>query len=297
MDDRVDDDQKNGLTQDAIARIAANLGALSPGHSRVARVLLDDPKRSIHLSVTEFAAEASTSTATVVRTCQQLGYRGFQDLKLAVAQSLVGAGEPGEMDDLTEASGPAEIFSYAIRSGQQALADAAAVIDAHAFVQSVDALAAASRIVVVGSGTAHVLAHEAAVSLVSVGWPAEAPAEIMAMHLATRCLGPADVCLAISMSGATMPTLVAAELARERGARVVALAGPSRSPLGNLADVTLVVGSRQTGPWHSYLQGSGRRVAVMRLLHALCAALAHRDPDRWAEAFQAKRDINVRHHE
>lgn len=295
MDDRVDDDQKNGPPQDAIARIAANLGALSPGHSRVARVLLDDPKRSIHLSVTEFAAEASTSTATVVRTCQQLGYRGFQDLKLAVAQSLVGAGEPGEMDDLTEASGPAEIFSYAIRSGQQALADAAAVIDAHAFVQSVDALAAASRIVVVGSGTAHVLAHEAAVSLVSVGWAAEAPAEIMAMHLAARCLTPTDVCLAISATGATLPTLTAVELAINRGATVVAIVGPSRSPLGELADLTLAVGARETAPWH-YLHGGGRRLAIIRLVHALGAALAQRDPHRSAEAQQAKRDVNVRHH-
>lgn len=278
-----------------MARIAANLGALSPSHSRVARLLLDDPKRSIHLSVTEFAAEASTSTATVVRTCQQLGYRGFQDLKLAVAQSLGGDRAPDEVADLTEASGPAEILSYAIRSGQQALADAAAVIDPHAFVQSVDALAAASRIVVVGSGTGHVLAQEAAVSLVSVGWPAEAPAEIMAMHLATRSLTSTDACLAISATGATLPTVAAVELAIGRGAAVVAIVGPSRSPLGELADLTLVVGARETAPWH-YLQGAGRRLAIMRVVHALGAALAQRDPHRSAEALQAKRDVNVRHH-
>lgn len=285
-----------GRPPDAITRVAASFGALSAGHSRVAQLLLDDPRRAIRLSVTEFAAEAETSAATVVRTAQQLGYRGFQDLKLAVAQSLAGGQKPVQTSDVA-ASDPAGILAHALCGGQRALADAAAVIDARAFARAVDALSGASRVVVVGSGTGHVLAHEAAVSLVSVGWPAEAPAEVMAMHLAARRMHPTDICLAISVSGSTVPTLEAVELARSRGATVVAITGPMRSPLGDAADLALVTGARETGRWHSYLEGSGRRVAVMRVLHALCAALAHGDPERSEEAFEAKRDVSVRHHE
>ena len=60
---------------------------------------------------------------------------------------------------------------------------------------------------------------------------------------------PGDVLVCISTSGRSANVIRAAEAARERGARVVALIGPGRSPFdeGALADVTLHVPGEGSG--------------------------------------------------
>jgi RpiR family transcriptional regulator, carbohydrate utilization regulator len=55
----------------------------------VADVTLARPELAIYASVNEVAAAAGVSEATVMRLCRLLGFRGFQDFKIALARELV----------------------------------------------------------------------------------------------------------------------------------------------------------------------------------------------------------------
>lgn len=61
------------------ARIHVALPTLVPSDAKVARVILANPDRVLHCTITDLAA-AGTSASTVVRACQRLGFRGFRDL-------------------------------------------------------------------------------------------------------------------------------------------------------------------------------------------------------------------------
>ena len=65
--------------------IRAQLPDLTPSGRRIAETVLDNPHGIVHLTVTDLADHTNTSVATVVRFCQDIGLRGFQDLKIRLA--------------------------------------------------------------------------------------------------------------------------------------------------------------------------------------------------------------------
>lgn len=278
-----------------VARIGASVASLPPSDARVASTILKDPKQMVYLSVVDVAELSETSTATVVRASQRLGFRGFQDLKLALAQSLAGTSPAtAVMSGLSDRATPHEVLEHALQTGVQALTDAAATVDGASFAAATDLLGEAERVLVVAAGTSHPLAADVARALVSTGHRAEAPGEVMAQHLAARLLTPGELCIAISHTGTTIPTLQAGSFAREAGAGVLAVTGFPRSGLAMAADRVLVVGSREYG---FYLSGTARRLAILRVLQALCMAAAYHNPTRAAVAFEATKDVAVRHHQ
>src|SRR6185312_2100218 len=77
-----------------LARVDGRLPELRPAERRVARLLFEQPARATFTSVVELAELTSTSTATVVRCAQQLGFRGFHELKAVLARELAGSSPP-----------------------------------------------------------------------------------------------------------------------------------------------------------------------------------------------------------
>ncbi|WP_024793013.1 MurR/RpiR family transcriptional regulator [Tomitella biformata] len=63
----------------------------SAAEQRVARFVLASPDRVMEISVSDLAVASETSVGTVVRFCQRLGLRGYQDLKLKLAREVSAA--------------------------------------------------------------------------------------------------------------------------------------------------------------------------------------------------------------
>lgn len=72
-----------------VALVRGSLSSLVPSEARVARLVIEAPAEVIHLSVTELADEANTSATTVMRFCRRLGFKGYQDFKIALAQDAI----------------------------------------------------------------------------------------------------------------------------------------------------------------------------------------------------------------
>lgn len=68
--------------------IAARMNDLSPSELRIARVLRSDYPSAGLSTVSDLAAKATTSTATVVRFCTHLGFTGFGDLQAHLRAEL-----------------------------------------------------------------------------------------------------------------------------------------------------------------------------------------------------------------
>jgi len=68
------------------AGIRSRLSELSPVEARVAQTILEQGDRLLYQSASEVSSLAGAALSTVVRTCQTLGFKGFQDLKLSLAR-------------------------------------------------------------------------------------------------------------------------------------------------------------------------------------------------------------------
>jgi len=245
---------------------------LRPTEARVARLVVDNPETVIYQSVAEVAAAADVSPATVVRCAQQLGFKGFHELKLALARDLAMADRVGGGEGATE-SALARITAASAAS----VRDAGELVSDDAFEEAAALLAQAERIVFVGVGTSALLAQDAAFRFRGIGLLADAPGDVHVQHVAARLLRPADVCVAISHTGSAREVLAPARAARAAGARVVAITSFLRSPLTEVADVALVTGSRGLA---FQLEAMAGRLGHMAVIDALIVAVAEQDSAR-----------------
>ena len=75
------------------ARIAAVLSTLQPAERRVAERIVEASDAVVEWTAQELADRSGVGLATVVRTCQTVGYRGYPQLRVALAAELGGAPE------------------------------------------------------------------------------------------------------------------------------------------------------------------------------------------------------------
>jgi len=260
----------------AIARVRSAMATLVPSEARVAAVIAHRPDEVVEWSTAELAQAAGTSTATVIRACRSLGYRGFQHLRLELARSAAPAVREG--DDVVS-----NLFDDAV----DAVRLAQETVQPALVEQAADAVRGARRLVVVSNGFSGPPVQDFAMRLSTLGRAVEAPIDPLAQQFATHSLAEGDVCFALSYSGANVQTLRACTAAKERGARVVVVTSYARSPLGRIADVLVATGpiavAHDVDP---FLARLGHTV----VLHALHSVLARESP---APSVPGMRDVVV----
>lgn len=267
------------------ARIEAAAPSLGPGDAKVTQLLLEQPEAVIYQSVSEVADGAKTSTATVVRFAQKLGFKGFHELKLALAQELA-AFEQQPVD------GRSSILERVASAGAQSIRDAAALVDMESFEAAAAILDSARRVLWVGIGTSAPLAQDAAYRFRAIGIDSEAPADAHVQHVAGRLLAPDDACVAISHTGSTRETLEVVTAAGSAGAPTIAITSFLHSPLTELVDVFLTAGSRELG---FRLEAMASRLAHMAVLDALLVSVAEKDEERSSRALDLYADVLTEH--
>lgn len=262
--------QQGSLT----SRIRALRPSLSRTGTAIAGVLLDDPAAVIQMTVSDLAALSGTSVGSVVRFCQEIGLRGFQDLKLRI----VAEDARGDAHDLQHLEGsPAGIMASVFRSSARAITDAEKTVSVADFTAAAQAITQARAVLVVGVGTSAPLAQDAAYRFKSIGILAEAPTDALNQHIAAQLLTTADVCLAVSHTGQTRETLAAVGAAHQAGATTIAVTSFYRSPLTDICNHTLVAGSTETA---YRVEAMASRFTHLAVLDALHSAVAHNDPHR-----------------
>lgn len=224
---------------EVIATIRSLLPSLLPTEQAVASVLLERSAEIVELSSQQVADYAGASRATVVRTCQSLGFTGYQQLRVLLARDAGYRGEPSTSS--VAADGAAGFVADTFRRVAEGVTGMVALLDDDQVDRAVESIATATRVVVVGNGLSAPLALDAAARLTSIGRPAEAPLDVIGQQITARLLTASDLLLVISGSGSNASTLRVAEAAVAAEATVVAVTAFARSPLTQVASIGLVV--------------------------------------------------------
>lgn len=274
------------------ARIHAHLSGLQTAEVRVARVVLEQPNVVIYKSASEVGQLASTSSATVIRCAQKMGFKGFHDLKLALANELAVFEQVRAEGERTVDDPRTAVLVEITRAGAESVRDAGALVDADAFDAVVSAIADARRVLFFGVGTSAPLCQDAAYRFSAIGVLAEAPADVHVQNVQARLLTDQDVAVIVSHTGSTRETLAAAAAARGAGAVTVAITSFAVSPLTEQVDHVIVAGSRELA---LRLEAMASRLAHLALLDALLVAVANRDEGRSATALEHYTDVLGEH--
>jgi RpiR family carbohydrate utilization transcriptional regulator len=256
-------------------RIDGVYTALRTAEKRVADYIRDHPEELIHLTVTELADATQTSESTVVRLCQKLGYKGYQEFKIMLARELV-----APADTIFEAIAPTDpidvLKSKVFQANIQALHDTIEVLSDDMLRRAADAIGAASKMEIYGIGGSSSIAWDAYHKFHRIGIDCIAHSDSDMMATSATLLGPEDVALGISHTGGTRDVVDAMRLAKEAGATTICLTHNATSPITKVSDITLFTAARETAFSSDAMTSRLAQLSIIDTVY-LAVALSHYD--------------------
>lgn len=247
------------------AKIRSRLPNCSRGERRVADYILENSAQMIYQSVTEVGVATGTSEATVIRFCQALGYRGYHEFKVALAQDLV-VPTPAQSDEVRPDDPLPTIATKLMTHNIQVLHDTMRVLDMALLERAVDAVVRARKVEFYGVGASGVTAADARYKFMRIGTMCDAPPDPNIQAMSAAMLTPQDVAVGISWSGSNKDTLHVLKTAREAGARVIVVTNFIKSPVTEVADLVLLTASRETPAQSGSLASKIAQIFVLDLL-------------------------------
>lgn len=224
------------------ARIQSLAPSLQPGERRVVEAIVADRSATVERTAQELADAVGVGRTTVIRAAQSLGFEGYPQLRVALAQELA---REASVSDAADAEASDGTMVGAVRAGVQRfgarLGHTVSALTEDAVGEFVRGLDEAERVLVIANGLSSSLGLDLVLRLNSAGRPAEILMDAMSQQISARLLGEGSVCVVLSGSGANRATLEAMRAAKASGARVLAVTSFARSVLADEADVVLVV--------------------------------------------------------
>jgi RpiR family carbohydrate utilization transcriptional regulator len=262
----------------------------TPSERRLIAEMLKNPQRVLRVSAKEIATASGVSEATVTRFAQRLGYEGYPEFRIALSQDLAVPtrmihDEVGIGDDL------GTIAQKVTAANIRAVEDTLQVLRTDALEAAVGAILNADRVVFVGIGGSGALAADTAHKFLRTGLNVVAVADAHEQLMHAALSGPGDAFVFISHTGATKELLEAAEIAKERGATLIAVTRYGRTKLSQLADIVLHTSSRETLYREEALAS---RIASLTITDILYVGVAIRRHEATVENVQAIRTAIAR---
>lgn len=239
--------------------------SLTATEKRIAQFILDDIASAAGLPIAELARLTNTSQASVTRFARSLGCKDVRELKLKLAQSLaVGQRFILDIPDLEGVQGIYESIISVLETNRRAL-------DPAALSRAVSWLTGARQILAIGvGGGSTICAMEMQYRLFRLGLPVVSQNDGLLVRMMCSAVAPQDVVVALSLGGFTAEISESAAIARQYGAKVIAIT-PEDTPLAEQADLVLPLLVRE----NDYIfKPSTSRYAMLAMVDVLATELA-----------------------
>lgn len=238
--------RENSINPDVM--ISSIYNSLTKSEQKVADVVKEHLKECIYWSVSDLAEYAGVGETTVIRFCRKLGYKGYQDFKLAVAQNKEDPPEQ-EMGEV-QATDSLEVLAKKITAQNvEILQNTLHLMQKEQMEQAAKAVLKANNIFIFGVGASGIMAQQANYRLMRLGFPTHyaVDSHIIAMNCALAKEG--DVVIGITVSGSTKDVIDAMEIAYTNKAFTICITSHLKSPVTRFSNAILLTATKEN-PLH-----------------------------------------------
>lgn len=258
----------------------------SPAERDLVERILVDPESISGLGIHELAAQTFTSPSTITRLCKKLGLKGYKEFQhlLIYDLAILRESESSKIDDLAPTDTTRQTIDKVTKGNVDSLRLVGKLNDPSVYDTCVDLMTSARTINLFGMGASLLSARDLHYKLLRIGVSCNLIDDWHGQLLYASNSGPQDLSIAISYSGSTSEVNACANLARERGGKVIAITGSGfDSELARHADEVLFVGS--TEPlMRSAAMAS--RIGQLGVIDILFKSFVNRNYERFSEVLE-----------
>jgi RpiR family carbohydrate utilization transcriptional regulator len=252
-----------------LRRIQQQTSDLSRAEQRVARWVLEHPRKAARATLAEVAKQCGTSEPTVIRFCRHVGLGGFRDFTIRLTETLSRPGSNVHTNvsaEDTAADAVSKVLDASIRS----LIDMRSQLSSMPFEDALAAMVPARQLAFAGLGASGHVANDACHKFFRLGIPCTALTDPPSILQFAAIAETQDVLVITSHTGLWPELIRASEIARSRGATVIALTDPN-SPLAAVCRIVFDCPALEDSSVYTPMSS---RLAHLALLDALQVALA-----------------------
>lgn len=269
------------MKQNVLHTVRAGMDGFSKGQKRIANFILDNYDKAAFMTAAKLGQTAQVSESTVVRFAAELGYEGYPEMQKALQAMIRGRLTSLQRIQVTrDQMGEKDILSSVMERDAASIHNAILQIDRDEFRTVVDKLMAADHIYILGVRSSSFLAgylnfyfHLLFKNVIYVQNSAAGEIYEQMIHI-----GPGDVLLGISFPRYSTMVIHAVQMARDRGADVIAITDSEMSPLYKAAAASLLVRCDAI----SFVDSMA---APLSLLNALILEVGRRKPEEISATF------------
>ena len=220
-------------------------GDLTKSGRTVADYLVQHAAEAQYLSISSLAKECCVAEATVFRFCRALGFEGYHEMRIALAQAnatgaLVNQHVPEpDADTATLCEHASALLMTTINGTQNNLSPEA--VD-----KASELMHKARQVYCLGQGGSMYIANDICARFACISTKFRTAGDSHMQLITASLMTPEDVVLFVSYSGATRDMLETLRAAKAAGAKIILLTHYEDSPGAKLADIVLLCGAQES---------------------------------------------------
>ena len=220
-------------------------GQLTRSGHAVADYLLQHADEAQYLSISSLARECNVAEATVFRFCRALGFDGYHEMRIALAQANA-TGTMSSQRELQPGASTETLFEHASARLFTAINGTQNALSAEAVDEAARMLREAKQVFCFGQGGSMLLANDICARFASLSTKFRTSGDSHLQLLTASLMNEADVVLFVSYSGATRDMMETLRTAKAAGAKIILLTHYEDSPGASLADIVLRCGAQES---------------------------------------------------
>ena len=218
---------------------------LFDAEKKIAKFILNNPKKVVEMTVSELAEISDVSIASVSRFCRKVGLKGFAQLKISLAQELVDTHKSGEVSNDISVDNIPQSLQNILANKITELKQTVNLINTDEFREILEGIRDASRVQVIAVGNTIPVAIDAAFKFNELGIPTTAGTIWETQLSYSFTLGKGDVLIAISNSGESDKVLEAVKIANNNKAMTIGITNSPHSAIGEEVQYHITTATRE----------------------------------------------------
>lgn len=247
---------------------------LRDSEKKVADYILLNGYSVSQMTLANLSKEVGVSEPTIIRFVKGIGFSGYSEFKMelmkdwgreSVSEVLdsdllveLHIGEDEKIEDI-----PSKMIGMTIK----ALEDTLKIIDIDNYQKAITMIKAANIIDVYGVGNSGSIANDIMNKLLRIGLNCRAYSDNHLQQICASHLTKDDLAIGISHSGSTIDTVNTLKIAKNSGAKTIALTNFKASAISEYADITLYTGDLETTFYSETMVSRISQLAIVDMLY------------------------------
>ncbi|AGH81507.1 RpiR family transcriptional regulator protein [Psychromonas sp. CNPT3] len=223
--------------------IVTQQALFSNSAKKIGQFILKHSEEIPFLSSQELALKINVSQSSIIKFTQRIGFKGYSAFKLTLSEEIgrqKTMPHPTHLHNQINANDPILLTAQKLlEEKSRALIETTNAINIKQFDTVVKLINKANRVQIIGIGGSGLCAQDLSFKLLKIGIITLCVQDSHVQIASAQTLEKKDVQIVISYSGNRKEMLLAAEIAHEKGAKVIAITSKCSSPLHAMADFCL----------------------------------------------------------